>query len=136
MKMKRMAAIVYGVVSGAGIAFQLALTLGAPWGAYAMGGAFPGVMPPALRAAAAVQACVLALLAGIVVGRAGVALSRWSHAARRLIWLAVAFAVISLVLNLITPSPGERILWAPVALLLLVSSLVVAIGPGASPSSG
>jgi len=135
VQMKRVAAVVYGVFSGAVIAFQLALALGAPLGAYAMGGAFPGVMPPALRAAAVVQACVLALLAGIVLARAGVALPRWSHAARRLIWLVVAFAGISLVLNLITPSSGERILWAPVALVLFVSGLVVAIGPAASPSS-
>jgi len=133
--MKRVAAVVYGVFSGAVIAFQLALALGAPWGAYAMGGAFPGVMPPALRAAAAVQACVLALLAGIVLACAGIALPRWSRAGRRLIWLVVVFAGISLVLNLITPSSGERILWAPVALFLFVSSLVVAIGPGASASS-
>ena len=100
-----------------------------------MGGAFPGVLPPALRAVAAVQACVLALLTGIVVARAGVALPLWSHAARRWIWLAVALSGISLVLNLITPSSGERILWAPASLLLLASSLVVATGPVASPSS-
>jgi hypothetical protein len=35
----------------------------------------------------------------------------------------------SFVLNLITPSAGERALWAPVLLLLLASSLVVAIKP-------
>jgi hypothetical protein len=39
----------------------------------------------------------------------------------------VAVAAASLVLNLITPSAGERAIWAPVALLLLTSSTVVAI---------
>ena len=45
---------------------------------------------------------------------------------RRLVWLVVAFAAVSLVLNLITPSAGERAIWAPVAVLLLASSTVVA----------
>ena len=40
--------------------------------------------------------------------------------------LAVLMAV-ALVLNLITPSGGERAVWAPVALVLLLSSLVVAL---------
>jgi hypothetical protein len=35
------------------------------------------------------------------------------------------------VLNLITPSPGERAIWAPVAVLLLLSSLAVAISGSA-----
>ena len=42
--------------------------------------------------------------------------------------MVVAFAAVSLVLNLITPSAGERMLWAPVALVLLVCSLLVATG--------
>ena len=34
---------------------------------------------------------------------------------------------VSLVLNVITPSPGERRIWVPVAVAMLASSLVVAI---------
>jgi hypothetical protein len=41
----------------------------------------------------------------------------------------VAYGVIGLILNLITPSAGERAIWAPVAFVLLVSSLVVASRP-------
>jgi hypothetical protein len=33
---------------------------------------------------------------------------------------------VGLVLNLITPSAGERAIWAPVVLILLISSTVVA----------
>ena len=129
MNIRRVAAIIYALVSAGIVAFQVALALGAPWGAYAMGGAFPGQFPPALRVAALVQAVVLLLLAGIVLARAGVALHRWRRAARWLVWLAVAFAAVSLLLNLITPSAGERMIWAPVAFFLLVSSLMVASGP-------
>jgi hypothetical protein len=125
---RRIAAVVYAVVSAGVVAFQIALALGAPWGAYAVGGAFPGQFPPALRIAALVQAAILLLLAGIVLARAGIALRRWSRASRWLVWVAVALAAVSLVLNLITPSAGERMIWAPVALVLLVSSLLVATG--------
>ena len=105
--------------------FQVALALGAPWGAYAMGGAYPGQFPPPMRVAALVQALVLLFMAGIVLTRGGVALQRWSRSSRWLIWVVVAFAAVSLVLNLITPSAAERMLWAPVAFVLFVSSLVV-----------
>lgn len=133
LKVRRIAAIVYATLSAVVVGFQIALTLGAPWGSYAMGGAFPGQMPPALRASALVQAGILLLLAGVVLARAGVALPRWSRVSRWLIWLVVGFAGVSLVLNLITPSAGERMIWAPVALVLLVSSVVVATGPKSLP---
>jgi hypothetical protein len=61
------------------------------------------------------------------MSRAGLILSAWSAASRWLVWLVVAFAAVGLVLNLITPSAGERAIWAPVALLLLASSAAVAI---------
>ena len=125
MNKSRLAALVYGVVSLAVIAFQIALAAGAPLGAYAMGGAFPGQFPPELRVAAVVQAVILALLALVVLSRAGVTLHKWS-ASRWLIWVVVAFSALSLVLNLITPSAGERLLWAPVAFIMLVSSVIVA----------
>jgi hypothetical protein len=126
---------VYAVASAGVVAFQIALALGAPWGAYAMGGAFPGQFPPALRLAALVQAAVLALLAGVVLARASIALRSWFRLSRWLVWAAVAFAAVSLVLNLITPSAGERMIWAPVAFVLLVSSLLVATGPVAPKQS-
>jgi hypothetical protein len=128
MNWKRIAAIAYTVVTVGIIAFQIALALGAPWGAFAMGGAFPGQFPPPLRIAALVQAVILIALAGVVLARAGVALPRWSRASRRWIWVVVAFSGLSLLLNLITPSAGERMIWAPVGFVLLVCSLVMARG--------
>ena len=121
------AATVYEVVVAGVIAFQIALALGAPWGAYAMGGAFPGRFPPRLRVAALVQAALLAVTAGIVLSRAGLLLPAWSDAARWLIWVVVAIALLALVLNSISRSAGERRIWVPVALVMLASSLVVAV---------
>jgi hypothetical protein len=126
MMLKRIAALFYAIISLAVIAFQIALAAGAPWGAFAMGGAFPGQFPPALRIGALVQAVLLLAMAAVVLARAGVNLPGWSRVSRWLIWLVVAFAALSLVLNLITPSAGERAIWAPVAFLLLISSGIVA----------
>ena len=127
MDIKRAAAYFYSLVTAAVVIFQLALASGAPWGSYAMGGTVSGEYPPALRVAAVVQAIVLVILAGVVLSRAGVLLPRWRRVSRWAIWIAVAFGVVSLFLNLITPSAGERMVWAPVAFLILASSLVVAI---------
>ena len=127
MQIHRLAALVYGSVSLGVILFQLALAAGAPWGAYAMGGAFPGQFPPELRVAAVVQAVILALLALVVLARAGMALPNWSRASRWLIWIVVVFSTISLVLNTLTPSADERAIWMPVALVMLICSVIVAV---------
>ena len=122
----RVSAILYAIISAVVVAFQIALAAGAPWGEYAMGGAFPGQFPLALRIAAIIQAVLLAGMASVILARAGLILPRWSRASRWLTWIVVAFAAVSLVLNLITPSAGERGIWAPTALLLLISSAIVA----------
>jgi hypothetical protein len=132
MTIRIMAAHLYAIASAVVITFQIALAAGAPLGEYAMGGAFPGQFPPELRIAAVVQAVILAGLAGVVLSRAGIALAGWSKVSRWLIWVVVGFSALSLVLNMITPSAGERAIWAPVALLMLISSTTVAVTNRAS----
>ena len=127
MAIGRAAAVLYAVISAGVIAFEIALAAGAPWGAYAMGGGSPGQFPPALRVGALVQAALLIGMAAVVLARAGLVLPGWSPASHWLIWFVVAFAALSLMLNLITPSAGERAIWAPMAALLLISSALVAI---------
>ena len=126
MTISKIAAIVYAVVSTGVIVFQIALAAGAPWGAFAMGGASPGQFPPTLRVTALIQAALLIGMTLIVLARAGIILPGWWRASRWLIWFVVGFAALSLVLNLITPSAGERAIWAPVAFVLLLSCAVVA----------
>ncbi len=129
MNISKIAAILYAVVSLGVIAFQIALAAGVPWGAYAMGGAFPGQFPPALRVTALIQAALLAGMALIVLARAGLVLPGWQRSSRWLIWFVVGFAALSLFLNLITLSARERAIWAPVAFVLLLSGAVVAFSP-------
>jgi hypothetical protein len=135
MTLTRGAAILYTIISAIVVAFQIALALGAPWGSYAMGGAFPGQFPPALRIAALVQAGLLVGFAAIVLARAGLLFPKWSRMSRFLIWLVVVYEAFGLILNLITPSVGERALWAPTTLLLLVSSTIVALDRSAEKSA-
>jgi hypothetical protein len=132
--MVKIAAWLYAVVAAALILFQLALAAGMPWGEYAMGGAFPGQFPPAMRVAAVVQAALVVGMAAVVLARAGIYFTGWVRRTRWLIWVVVGYGVIGLVLNLITPSAGERALWVPVVLVMLVSSMIVAKG-SATPVS-
>ncbi len=129
MNITTVAALLFLFTIVGAVAFQLALALGAPWGSYAMGGRFPGKFPPAMRVAAVVQALLLSLFAGVVLGRAAL-LPGWPPLAGWPIWVVVAFSTVSLVLNTITPSAGERRIWMPVAFLLLATSLTVALTTG------
>lgn len=108
-------------------AFQLGLALGAPWGKFAMGGAFPGSYPPAMRIVALAQIGVLFAIALVVLSRAGLALPAWRGASRPLAWGIVGLLAVGVVLNLITPSALERVIWAPVALALFLTALRVAL---------
>lgn len=129
-QLDRRGAIAAGVFAGLAflvVAFQLALAAGAPWGRFAMGGAFPERLPPTMRVAAFAQALVIFFFGAIVAVRARLIGSWWWHAiSRKLVWLVVAYTVAGTVLNAITPSPWERTLWLPVVVILGISAVVVA----------
>jgi hypothetical protein len=127
MDITAIAALVFAIVAGGVVAFQLALALGAPWGRYAMGGVFPGRFPPRMRIAAAVQAVVIALLAVSVLSVAGLVLPDVAVAFPWLAWVAVLVSGLAVVLNAISRSAGERRIWVPVASVLLITSLIVAL---------
>ena len=121
------AAYLFSVLIAFVVAFQLALALGAPWGEMAMGGKFPGRLPPRMRIAALVQIVVLVFIALIVLTRAGVILDEFSSLSKSVIWAVVVFSLIGAILNTITPSKKERMLWAPVSLVLLICATYVAV---------
>lgn len=91
-----------------------------------MGGAFPGRFPTPMRVAAVVQAVVIGLMSMGVLSAAGIVLP--SLAAPWLAWAAVVLSAVALVLNAISRSAGERKIWVPVSLVMLISSLLVALG--------
>ncbi len=120
-------ATLYAAFTAIVVVFQLALAAGAPWGQVAMGGRYPGRFPTQLRIGALVQAALLSFLALIVLSRAGVGFPVLDPVSGWMVWIAVAISLLSLILNLITRSKWERRLWAPVALVLVVCSLLVAL---------
>jgi len=126
--MTQVLAIVYAITTALVVGFQLALAAGAPWGAYAMGGAFSGRMPSAMRVAAVVQAAVLIGLALVVLSRAELVVPDLVETWPWLVWIPAVVSAVAVVLNASTRSQGERRIWLPVALLLLLGSVGVALG--------
>ena len=109
------------------VIFQVAMACGAPWGGIAMGGRYPGKFPLPMRVAAAVQAIVMILLGCIVLVNDGFLLPAFYSHSTIAIWGVVAIFSLSFIMNLATPSKWERIIWAPVAALVLVCTVLVAI---------
>jgi len=120
-------AILFSILIFIVILFQAALALGAPWGEYAMGGKFPGKFPLQMRVACIFQIVILIFLGLIVLSKVELLLSSWSSFAKVAIWFVVAFSAVSTVLNTITKSVPERRIWAPVSVLLLLTSLITAV---------
>ena len=120
------AAYIFCVFTAITMIFQLALALGAPWGELAMGGKFPGQFPPGMRVAAVIQMLLLLCTALIVSVRAELVFREFFEFSRSAVWFVVGLFIVSSILNIITPSKKERMMGAPIAIVLLASSLIVA----------
>ena len=92
--MPKIAAWLYPIVAAGLILFQLALAAGAPWGEFAMGGAFPGQFPLTLRVVAVIQAAVIVGMVTVVLARVGIFFTGWVRRTRWLIWVVVGYGVI------------------------------------------
>ncbi|SEM91255.1 hypothetical protein E3O25_09880 [Cryobacterium sp. TMT1-3] len=103
--------------------FQLALALGAPWGRAAYGGATEHPTKR-MRASSAVASVVWAVIALVVLRRGGHEVRRVvpGQAVPAVMWTAVGLLAVGVVLNTLTPSRLERMIWAPVSLVLLVTT--------------
>lgn len=92
--------------------FQVALAVGAPWGAAAWGGANPGVLPVGFRVASGVSAVVWAGVAAVAAGRLLGPVGR-----RRLLLGAAAYSTLGVAMNAASPSGVERVVWVPATLV-------------------
>ena len=106
--------------------FQACLAAGAPWGEASMGGKYPGKYPPKMRVVAVVNMLLLGFIGAVVMARADVMFANLKPIANIGIWIVVVFFAAGTIMNTITKSKIERI-WAPVALLQLISSLIIAL---------
>ena len=119
-------AIIYAVSMGIVVIFQACLAIGLPWGAASMGGKYPGKYPPKMRVVAIGNMIVLSFLALIVLVKSDLLLPQLLSFSKYAIWFVAFFALVSVIMNTITKSKIERI-WAPIALIQLVTSLIVAL---------
>jgi hypothetical protein len=103
------------------------MALGAPWGRFAMGGAFPGRYPPALRIFGLVQAGLLVGLSLIVLAQARVLDLALTATYPWLVVLPPAVAAVAVALNAASRSVEERRIWVPVGLVLLATSTSVTL---------
>ena len=101
--------------------FQMALIFGAPWGEFTMGGQTKGKLPIQGRVTAGISILVLILMAQGLLAKYGTGLiSGWPSALITvLVWLTFAYAVLGFVMNWLTRSKKERMVWGPVATILL-----------------
>lgn len=110
-------------------AFQMALVLGAPWAEYTQGGSSSGALAASGRIIAVVSCLFSILMAGAILARAGEGPARRlpPRVVAVLAWITTVFAIITVVLNLITRSSAERALWAPISIVLLLLVAIVMV---------
>lgn len=104
----RRAARATGGLLAVQVVFQTGLAAGAPWGRFAHGGAHGGRLPTTLRRISGVAAVAYAAGALAVITDAGQPPAR-----RAALTGLAAFMAVGTVLNGVSRSPGERLLWAP-----------------------
>ena len=121
------AAIIFSILIVIIVLFQMGLAIGMPWGEYAMGGYFPGRFPWKLRLLAIFQGILLIIFAVIVLDKADLFRFEYFLIPSIAIWFVVAFSLITSILNFITKSKKERKIWFPTSILLLITSLIVAL---------
>ena len=122
--MTQTAAMLYMGIVGLVIVFQLCLIAGAPWGQLTQGGRYEGTLPLLGRITAGLSVPLLACMAAGIASAAGMPpnWSRWTG------WVALVVQALSTLLNWITPSRAERLLWGPVTLVMLALAAFVVLG--------
>ena len=122
------AAIVTCVLLGLLALFQIALALGAPLGEFAWGGKSK-VLPTRLRIGSIVSVLIYALIASILLERAGLTQILGNAAVVQVAaWVVFAYFVLGILMNAISRSKKERFAMTPLTVILAALSLVVAIG--------
>jgi hypothetical protein len=121
------AAVVVWVLLAALAVFQMALVAGAPLGRFAWGGGSP-VLPTRLRVGSAVSVVIYAVIAWVVAGSVSLRSEPVNDGGADLgIWILTAYFTLGVALNAASRSRPERIVMTPVALLLAVCCLGIAL---------
>ena len=110
MELNQLAAILYISITVLVIFFQFGLVFGAPLGEFTQGGRFKGALPISGRVIAALSIPLLMFMALSIASVVGFVFEwdRWTAIA------TIAFQGVTVILNWITPSRKEKLLWGPV----------------------
>ncbi len=123
----RTAATVATVAFAATMLLQLLLALGILPSTMAWGGTQPE-LTPSLRLTSLVAIVVLGVFAYVIRRRAGLVgllpVPRW---VKVLAWVITAYLALNTLGNLVSPSLAEKAVFGPIALILTLACLVVAL---------
>lgn len=119
--MTQFSATFYAVIVTVTILFQICLIAGAPWGEITQGGQNAGALPMQNRVFAGISIFLLLFMGMAVLSAAG----NWPNWPIRTAWIALAVQALSTILNWITPSAKERMVWGPTTSLMLMLVLIV-----------
>ena len=114
------AAVVASVLLGALAVFQIGLIVGQPWGNLAWGGQHR-VLPTGYRIGSAISVVLYAVIAWLIWRAVDRPDDPW-------IWGITAYFGLGILMNAASRSRPERTLMTPVALLLALCCLVIALG--------
>jgi hypothetical protein len=128
--MTTLAAVAACAVLAALAVFQTMLAAGAPLGRYAWGGQHPGPLPLPLRVGSLISLLVYAVIALVLVWRAGLVTPALSDDVVRVAaWCVAGYFLLGTALNAASRSRAERNLMTPTAAALCALSSVVALSP-------
>lgn len=125
--MEQLCAILVCVILGGLTIFQLALVAGMPWGRFAWGGQHD-VLPPKLRIGSVVSVALYVVFGYAALAKASVVPTMVSETFTSVsVWVLTAYFALGVAMNAISRSKPERLVMTPVALLLAVLYLVLAL---------
>lgn len=129
MDTDQVAGLVFVILAAVMAIFQIALALGAPWGAAAYGGANPGTLPNRQRVTSGIAGFLLyPLLALFVADVSGLVALGWTEDETALVlWIVAGLLGLGTLANAMSKSPPERF-WAIVTLGMCLSSAWIALG--------
>ncbi|MFZ5629527.1 MAG: hypothetical protein ACOY5B_10395 [Spirochaetota bacterium] len=104
--------------------FQVCLVAGKPWGEYAWGGQHKGILPAGFRIGSIVSALLLLFFAWVNLAAASLvpAAGFPVAAAQKFV---TGYAALGVLMNGISRSRKERLLWTPVCAIMLVLNSVL-----------
>ena len=99
--MAQTAALLFALVSAGVGAFQVALTLGAPFGEFTLGGRWRGSLPPRVRLIPIVSILLLGTFSAVILARAGLGPPVIQEYSGQLAWVVVGYCVLGCVFRAI-----------------------------------